>query len=401
MRKSALLFVSLFVTGLGFVALGAASIEAADQQFVVPVPQFKVDPYWPKPLPQVKGADGQYRRWVTGEAGGVCVDSKDRIITTNRGWQHDSLGGLTSWEEIAGIPAPPVVVYDQEGNVVASWGDASFLAEKGGTKVMPEGFHGCFVDYQDNVWVTGVQDGVVQKYSNDGSKMLLQIGTKGVCDGKADQSPKNFFPSCGDAADNNSSKTLLNDPADVWVDPDPDPVTKERGSVYIADGYGNHRVVVFDAKGKYLRQWGTAGDGPGQFAKTGGGHPHCVAMAKDGMVYACDRGHSRIFEYDKLGNLKRTIMIEPEGGLVARLRTGDIEFSNDPGQTYMYSSDLGNAVIQILNRATGKIVGSVGVGPGRQAGMLLTPHQMTVDHKGNMYIAETITSRRFQKFVKQ
>ncbi|MSO72261.1 MAG: hypothetical protein EXQ84_01435 [Rhodospirillaceae bacterium] len=386
---------------VGFALFVMPSTGGKAQAQTVAVPQFKVDPYWPKPLPQIKDAEGQLRRWVTGEIGGVCVDSKDRIITTNRGWQNDRLGGLLSWEAIAGMAAPPVVVYDAEGNVTASWGDASFIAPKGGTKVMPEAFHGCFVDYEDNIWVMGVQDGIIQKYSNDGSKMLLQIGTKGICDGKPDQSPNNFFPSCGDSAPFNSSKTLLNDPADVWVDPNPDPVTKERGSIYIADGYGNHRVVVFDSKGKYLRQWGSAGDGPGQFVKTGGGHPHCVAVAKDGMVYACDRGHSRIFEYDKLGTLKRTIGIDPEGGLMARLRTGDIDFSTDPQQTFMYTTDLGNAVVQILNRATGRIVGSVGTGPGRQAGMLVTPHQMVVDSKGNVYVAETITSRRVQKFVKQ
>ena len=64
----------------------------------------------------------------------------------------------------------------------------------------------------------------------------------------------------------NASKTLLNDPADIAVDPAPDPVTNERGSIYVVDGDGNHRIVVFDAKGRYLRQWGSPGTGPGQFA---------------------------------------------------------------------------------------------------------------------------------------
>ena len=66
-------------------------------------------------------------------------------------------------------------------------------------------------------------------------------------------------------------------------------MTKQRGSIYIADGYGNNRIVVFDAKGNYLRQWGSAGSGPGQFSIYGGGHPHCVLISNDGLVYACDR----------------------------------------------------------------------------------------------------------------
>ena len=81
----------------------------------------------------------------------------------------------------------------------------------------------------------------------------------------------------------------------------------ERGSVYIADGYGNHRVVVFDAKGTYLRQWGSAGTGPGQFAPSGGGHPHCVVLGNDGLVYVCDRQGNRIEVFDKVGTLKRII----------------------------------------------------------------------------------------------
>ena len=87
----------------------------------------------------------------------------------------------------------------------------------------------------------------------------------------------------------NQSQTLLNQPADMYIDPKPDPVTHRRGSIYIADGYGNHRVVVFDAEGDYLRQWGgVAGtvnnpttDSLGLFASGDGGHPHCVVIGND------------------------------------------------------------------------------------------------------------------------
>lgn len=296
------------ITGTA-VIVAAASLEtwwlgtAALARQAVPAPQFKVDPFWPKPFPLIKGADGKQFRWITGETGGTCVDSHDHIFTLNRAWQNSALGKMQTFEAMSGIPAPPVVAYDPQGNVVTSWGDQSLLAPNGGTKVMPESMHGCFVDYEVNVWVGGNNDGIVQKYTHDG-KLLLQIGTKGLCDGKASSTPNPqlFFPTCVSPG-LNSSRTLLNSPADMAVDPNPDPITKQRGSVYIADGYGNHRVVVFDAKGNYLRQWGSAGSAPGQFAAAGGGHPHCVILGNDGLVYTCDRGNARVQVFD---NSRRT-----------------------------------------------------------------------------------------------
>src|SRR5688572_12838892 len=172
---------------------------------------------------------------------------------------------------------------------------------------MPHGVHGCFADYQDNIWIAGNADGVVQKWSHDG-KLLLQIGTKGLCDGPPTLSPNSPHPTCGSPG-YNSSRTLLNNPADVAVDPNPDPVIGQVGSVYIADGYGNHRIVVFDAAGKYLRQFGSAGSGPGQFVATGGGHPHCVILGNDRLVYACDRGQNRVHVFDRAGTLQKTLPI--------------------------------------------------------------------------------------------
>ena len=104
----------------------------------------------------------------------------------------------------------------------------------------------------------------------------MQIGTKGMCDGP--QTSTNPFSSCGDTASYNTSHTLLNEPADITVDPKEGPVSGTRGDIYIADGYGNHRVVVFNVAGQYVGQWGTAcsttGEScpPGTFGKSGGGH---------------------------------------------------------------------------------------------------------------------------------
>jgi DNA-binding beta-propeller fold protein YncE len=223
-----------------------------------------------------------------------------------------------------------------------------------------------------------------------------------VCDGKAPAIPPAaplFFPTCVSPG-LNVSKTMLNDPADIAVDPNPDPVTGERGSVYIADGYGNHRIVVFDGKGKYLRQWGSAGTGPGQFAAEGGGHPHCVTIGNDGLVYTCDRGNARVEVFDRMGALKRTIAINPEGFSYQPLRTNDIAFSKDPSQSFFYTSDVGSGTVWILNRATGAIVAGIG-GMGQQAGQFIGVHTMATDSQGNLYVSEGGGGRRTQKFVKQ
>ncbi len=377
------------------MAVGATS-PAPRAEEAVKVPRFTADPWWPKPLPQEKDSQGQLRRWLPGQVGGVCVDSHDHIFTFNRLWPK-----LGTYESMSGMYSPEVIVFDYAGNVINSWGNKT----KGSPAVLPYA-HGCTVDNEDNVWLVGTS--VAQKWSHDGKKLLLQIGEAGVCDGDASRNPKpnepNLTgvvppPTCGEAVSLNSSKTLLNYPAGIRVDRDRDPVTGQRGNIYIADGYGNHRVVVFDSKGKFVRQYGSAGDGPGQFSKTGGGHPHCVAVSKDGLVYACDRTLSKIEVFDKLGNYKQTIPINPENGTVARQRTADLALSRDPAQTYLFNSDLGNNVVRILERKTGRLVGTIGVGPGRGTGEIITPHLLDTDSKGNLYVSSTADSNRVQRFL--
>ena len=384
-RGAATLLPILVLAGGAALALSQGSGDGA--------PVYRVDPFWPRPLPTVTDADGLDHQWVTGMVGASCIDSEDRIVTVNRGFLP---GGLLPQEGSQSIPAPPVVVYDREGNVADSWGDPT-LTDAGAAAVLPHGIHGCFVDYMDNVWIAGNSDGVVQKWSRDGSEMLLQIGTKGLCDGPTTTNPNAPYPTCGEPG-YNSSETLLNAPADVAVDPQPDPVTGERGSVYIADGYGNHRIVVFDAEGRYLRQWGSAGSGDGQFVERGGGHPHCVVVGNDGLVYACDRGQNRLQVFDREGNLVRIIPIDPPAYRNATLRATDIELSRDPEQRYLYVVDLGSNRVWILERESGDIVGSFG-GSGHLAGEFTFPHTVVADSHGDLYVAETIGGRRHQKFA--
>ena len=382
---AALLLILVLAGGAVSLALSQASGDGA--------PAYRVDPFWPLPLPTVTDADGLDHQWVTGMVGASCIDSEDRIVTVNRGFLP---GGLLSQEGSQSIPAPPVVVYDRDGNVAGSWGDPT-LTDEGAAAILPHGIHGCFVDYLDNIWIAGNSDGVVQKWSRDGSEMLLQIGTKGLCDGPPTTNPNAPYPTFGEPG-YNASETLLNAPADIAVDPEPDPVTGERGSVYVADGYGNHRMVVFDAEGRYLRQWGSAGSGDGQFVERGGGHPHCVVIGNDGLVYACDRGQNRLQVFDREGNLVRTIPIDPPAYMNATLRATDIELSRDPEQRYLYVVDLGSNRVWILERESGAIVGSFG-GSGHLAGEFTFPHTIVADSHGDVYVAETVGGRRHQKFA--
>jgi NHL repeat-containing protein len=370
------------VVGLG-VANPLRDMDGKDFR----VPQYVVDPFWPKPLPNDPETG---KPWATGEVAGSCVDSRDHIFTVNRGYNN----GLVAPETVVAVPSPPVVEYDPQGNVVNAWGEPAIL---------PNGIHGCFIDYQDNVWIAGNGDGIVQKYSHDGSKLLLQIGTKGVCDWPANN---NACGNSGADPNANQSRTFLNQPADVAVDP-------TNGDTYIADGYGNHRVVVFDKNGTYLRQWGSVGDGPGQFAAGDGGHPHCIVLGNDGLVYTCDRGQDRLQVFDKSGKLVKIIPVIPGTGTPGIGTAGsawDVEFSPDRRQELMFNADGGNEVLWTFNRlaalAGAALTATPGQGilagfgrPGHNAGEFTFLHTVAADSKGNLYVAETVGGRRIQKFV--
>ena len=374
------------------------------------VPEYRFDPDWAKPLPEVADAAGVMRPQWTGGVAWVCAD-EDKIVQFNRGHVEEMPDGLNA------VTAEPVIVRDYEGNVVASFGGLD-LTPEGRSAVIPHNTHGCSIDYEGNIWVGGNADGIVQKWSPEG-EMLLQIGEKGVCDGPPTLSPQSPWPTCG-APGNNSSQTLLNEPAKVVVDPEPDPVTGERGSVYIADGYGNHRIVVFDSTGKFLRQWGSMGTGPGELAPGGGGHPHCVMLANNGFVYVCDRNNNRLQVFDKVGNLQRVINVLPPGNFTSGMRgtdedqgavsvfrsVSDIAFSRDPEQKYIYLAYTGTldgaptgGRVFILDHKTGAILAQVG-GPGPEPGNFMAAHGITVDSKENIYVAESQPGNRIQRFVR-
>jgi DNA-binding beta-propeller fold protein YncE len=364
-RKTSSVFMVATFAGLA-AALGA--FFPLPSQAQGNSPKFEVDPAWPKPLPNL---------WVTGGVGGVCVDAQDHVFILNR-------RDLSDNELDAGRQAPPVIEFDAEGNLVNSFGDPD---------VVPGQLHGCAVDRENNLWLTGSDDGIVQKYTHDGSKLLLQIGKRGVVD-SADGTLK------GKAL--NSSHTGFYKPAGVAIDP-------KNGDVYVADGESsgaNHRIAVFDRDGQFLRQW----DLHRTLEETGEAFipiVHCVAMDNDGLVYACDRRGHRLQVFDKMGNFQKNIPVKfeqrtqlsagPEhrsGALGSAVWAG---FSPDPGQKFLYVTNQDNEKIDILDRASGQPLSSFSR-VGHQLGELTYAHFLAVDSKGNVYVTEVGVGKRVQKF---
>jgi len=347
---------------------GAFKVLDTDAQTtVVAAPRFRVDPFWPKPLPR-DPETGRY--WVTGEVAGNAFDSRDQLYTVNR-------RNLIDTEQRNAAPSPAFLVYDPAGNVVAS----------ATPPVLPDGLHGCLVDHQDNVWIAGNADAIVQKYSHDLTALLLQIGEKGhfdSSDGTANGTPTN------------SSRTLLNRPADIAVDPG-------NGDIYIADGYGNRRIVVFDNNGHYLRQWGEQGTLAEAEAGVGGKFfavVHGVNLGIDGLVYVNDRKGNRIQVFHKDGTFVRNLWVNRGYALSDPASIGtcwDMAFSADRDQRLIYVADGEEQLVWTLAHADGGTLASYGR-PGHMAGEFTYAHTLALDSKGNLYTAETIGGRRVQRF---
>ncbi len=328
------------------------------------IPKYEVDPYWPKPLPN---------RWVTGDVGGVCVDAKDHVFIVNR-------QNLEEKETETAVSAPPVIEFDPDGNVVNTWGDP---------KVLPKMLHGCYVDYENNIWIAGSGDGIIQKYTHDGNKLLMQIGTKGVMDSS---------DGTADGRALNASHTGFFKPSGVAVDPG-------NGDIYVADGYGNTRIAVFDRNGQFLRQWGRQGNAAETEAAVGGIFikvVHCVVFDNAGLVYVCDKQGDRVQVFDKMGNFKRNFLVNPRphypNNRSPELGANSwIGFSPDAEQKFMFAVDEWRDQVDIFDHATGEILGTFSR-PGHQLGELTHGHTLAVDSKGNIYIGETLGGRRVQKF---
>lgn len=417
-------------------------------------PNFVLDPAWPKPLPH---------HWIIGDVGGIYVDRRDHIwvyhrprslSSTDSGMQgaagKDAKGNAISalgfprpYGQLSGCctPAPSVLEFDKAGNLLQAWGgpgDPGFLEKKCRAQdgcVWPAREHGIYVDHNDFVYVGGNgqarnfhgqypwapsfgNDSHILKFKTDGT-FVLQIGTAGA-----------KGPNSNDISGGVNGTPEPYWPADMTVDP-------KTNLMYIADGYGNRRVLIVDAAtGKYVGHFGAYGQNP-VAGENGGGQDvgegtsawpaeykrgemkpnffrspvHCAKLASDGLLYVCDRSNNRvqIFRASEAGKPCQN----PNGkagkcGFVGEIHvapqtaagtSGTVNFSTDAKQSCMYIADLTNDTIYIVNRQNLTELGRVGTG-GRQAGEFHWPHVVAADGEGNLYTGEVDGAARVQKFLR-
>jgi hypothetical protein len=346
------------IVAAGFLIAAAFTCRAAE----VERPMFEIDTSWPK-IP------AQYK---LGDASSIAVDAQDNVWVLHR--------PRTLPPADASKAAPPIMIFDPAGNFVRGWGGAGAGYE------WPEREHGIHIDSKGFVWIGGnncparklpglkpVGDDQILKFTPDG-KFVMQIGRSTQSKGNADT--KNFHQ-----------------PADAVV-------YAKTNELFVADGYGNHRVIVMDATtGAFKRMWGAFGnkavdkddcpppslssvpDGPGpdQFSIV-----HAIRVANDGMVYVADRENRRVQVFTL------------EGKFVKQLVRGSAPFARDlalspgPEQQFLYVG--GGTDIVVVDRKTMEIVANI-QGPGILGG----GHQMHTDSKGNLYIAAT--NRGLQKLT--
>ena len=336
------------------------------------VPTFAVDPSWPT-LPN---------NWVLGQVSSVTVDGGDHVWVLHR--------PRTVEDEQQANAAPPVLEFDDAGTFIRAWGGPGAGYE------WPANEHGLHVDNQGHVWVGGnsgqpESDDMLLKFTTEG-ELLLQIGHRGQSGG-------------------NTDTQNVRRPAEAFV-------YQATNEVFVADGYGNRRVIVLDADtGAFKRMWGAFGNepldsppetgaastastaapdegqGPQQFATV-----HGIEVSNDGLVYVADRNNSRIqvFTIDGTYSTQGFINQNDDSASTA----AGLAFSPDPQQQFMYVADQGNSHIHVVDRTTLEVLDSFGRN-GAQPGEFQALHHIASDSNGNLYTAEAQRGRRVQKFVFQ
>jgi hypothetical protein len=380
-------------------------------------PRFTVDPLWPKPMPN---------RWILGSAVGVAVDSRDHVfvlhLTDSFNTRTEMGSGTTPPSGECCTPAPAVLEFDPEGNLVASWGGAGSGYSWPGTP------SGIAIDDKGDVWIAGSggRDTRLLKFKHEGV-FLAQFGQAGppVAEAAPAAADTTYQGVGGRGAPggrgagargggrggraagppplpaNSGSMDMFGGATKVSFD-------AGTGEVFVADGSRNRRVTVIDAStGAIKRSWGAYGSKPDDAtlpaynpdaapSKQFGNPVRCAEVSKDGLVYVCDRANDRIQVFKKDGSFVKEKVIAPK--TLGEGSVWDIAFSRDARQTYLYVADGLNMKIRVLDRQTLNELTSFGDG-GRQPGEFYAVHSIATDSKGNLYTAETYEGKRVQKFL--
>ncbi|MSO62770.1 MAG: hypothetical protein EXQ50_11880 [Acidobacteria bacterium] len=394
--RTAAAIATLIVTATGTIVSSARASAPSQLAASNEIPTFKVDATWPK-VP---------KQWVLGLVSGVGVDSKDHIWVLHR--------PRTVNPEDKDKAAPPVLEFDSAGNFIQGWGGPGAGYE------WPDTEHGIAFDSKDNAWIAGSArtDGQLLKFTRDG-KFLLQIGRSGQSTG-------------------NTDKANVRGAADITY-------YAKTNEIFVADGYNNRRIIVFDAdSGAFRRMWGAFGNvatdppAPPPGSRGNGLPPpdastegtgadqfnlvHSARISNDGLLYVADRANKRVQIFTPEGKYVNQVFIsrmkpapstdartafgQPLAKLVdglvnAGMTASRTAFSPDKEQRFLYVVDRIRQQIAILERKSLQVVGYVGDGVGSTPGSFYILHDVTADSKGNLYTAEVNNdgNRRAQKFI--
>lgn len=421
MKRKVMGWIGLFVVVTAGVWIARrSSVRAADND----VPIYEWDPYWPKrPLPN---------HWVLGNVAGIDVDAQDHVWVLNRPRSvllgHEDDASYPVPESECCVPPPSVVEFDAQGNVVQGFGGPGpeYEWRGGGTgeptdstnqtssQKTPRGYdatynakspkpprvnleprpyhwvtseHSLTVDRKGNIWLGGSH---LMKFTRDG-KFLMEVGYNGGARARPDSHNTRILGGGASIAG-------------VAVDT----TTNE---VFVADGYGNRRVIVFDADtGAFKRYWGAYGKPPddkvpprrlpfewkptdappSQFAVA-----HSARIDKDGLLHVGDRNNSRIQVFKKDGTFVKEAFIKPT---TMRGTVLDLNFSKDPGQRWVFVADGRNDKVWILRRSDLQVIGEFGNG-GQMGGEFTIAHAIAADSRNNLYVGESLTGNRVQRFL--
>jgi hypothetical protein len=346
------IFLSCFA---GLAVFAALATSAAQTPATARVPPFRADSAWPA-IPN---------NWVFGEVSSISVDAQDHVWILHR--------PATVPEAQRANAAPPVLEFESGGRFVRAWGGS------GSGYDWPQREHGIYVDPKNNVWIggnngygtplpPGDSDDMILKFTTAG-KFLLQVGRRNSSTGNADTKS-------------------LHQPADAFL---------HDGELFVADGYGNRRVIVLNAEtGAFKRMWGAFGNTPAvDTTRQQFGLVHAIKVSNDGLVYVADRSNQRIQVFTSAGKFVTETTVGKQGQTAAGLA-----LSPDSQQQFLYVANLADSQIVILNRKTLETAGtfgSAGAGPGQ----FQTLNHLAVDSRGNIYTAEIGRGRRAQKLLRE